>query len=122
MRRIDPLFVQCWTNLFITVLMGLVLSVKSLADGKKGKEKERFQWDWQLLLTALLIVIADACYFFCLKQEDALLSVVSLIRRGSVIVTFTLSVIIFKEKNIGRKAMDLAVLLSGMAILIYFST
>ncbi len=112
MRRIDPLFVQCWTNLFITVLMGLVLFVKSLADGKKGKEKERFQWDWQLLLTALLIVIADACYFFCLKQEDALLSVVSLIRRGSVIVTFTLSVIIFKEKNIGCTAMHPAGLLS----------
>lgn len=118
MQKVDPLFVQCWANLFITVLMGLVLLVKSIMD---GQERERFQWDWYLLLTAVLIVAADALYFFSLKEEGALLSVISLIRRGSVLVTFSLSAIVFKEKNIGSKVVDLSILLAGMALLIMFS-
>ena len=110
----DPVSVLCWSNLFITVLMGAVLLVKSL---REGAARVRFTPDWYLLLTAVLIVSADALYFWSLSGDGALLSVVSLIRRGAVIVTFTLSAILFKEGNIRSKAVDLAVMLLGMTIL-----
>lgn len=77
----------------------------------------KFTPDWYLLLTAVLIVCADALYFKALACDGAMLSVISLLRRGCVIITFTLSALIFKEHNIRSKAIDLAVLLCGMTIL-----
>ena len=111
----DPLFVQCWSNLFITILMGIVLFVKSL---KGSRKRERFHWDWYLPLTAAIIVAADALYFFALDCDGSLLAVISLLRRCSVIVTFILGAVIFKEDNIRRKAVDLLVLLAGMSFLL----
>lgn len=116
MFSLDPLFVQFWSNLFITILLGLVVLVKSLIDGPQ--KRERLRLDWILPLTALLIVMADAFYFFSLKQEGALLSVISLIRRGSTLVTFILAAIIFKEGNLKAKAADMLILLAGIALLV----
>lgn len=116
--RLEPLFVQAWSNMFISCLMGIVLLVKQLKD---GAERERFHWDWFLLVVAVTIVCADALYFLSLDQDGSMLSIISLIRRSSVIVTFALGAWIFKEKNIKAKALDLAILLVGMGFLLYGS-
>lgn len=115
----DPMFILCWSNLYVSVILGVIVLAKGMLSSK-GK-KERFHWDWFLLLAAALIIIADALYFTSLKQEGALLSIVSLIRRGSVIVTFTLGAAIFREGNLKAKAVDLAVMLLGIALLVYGS-
>ena len=118
MAQMEPMFVQCWSNLYIAILMGIVLLAKALKD---GAERDRFRWDWRLLATAAVIVVADAFYFFALKQEGAMLSVISLIRRFSVVITFVGSAIIFKENRIREKAVDLAVLMVGIVILVLAS-
>lgn len=112
--HLPPFFVQCWSTLFITVLMGTALGLRALVQRRRV---EPLRWDWYLLLAAALIVGADAAYFFALTQEGALLSVISLLRRGSVIVTFILSALIFKESNLRDKAAELALLLGGVTIL-----
>lgn len=112
--RMEPLFVQSWSNLFITIFMAIVLIVKGMKDGEK---RDRFQWDWMLAVTALLISAADACYFIALSCDGALLSVISLIRRFSVVVTFVLGALFFKEKQVGGKAVSLLTLMAGIAIL-----
>lgn len=116
--KLEPLFVQEWSNFFISCMMGVVLLVKQIRDGEK---RERFQWDWFLVVVAVTIVCADALYFLSLSQDGSLLSIISLIRRSSVIVTFALGAWIFKEKNIKAKALDLAILLVGMGFLLYGS-
>lgn len=115
----EPMFIQCWCNLFITGIMGLVLAVKLWKD---GPARERFRWDWTLVLVAMLIVFADALYFFSISMEGSLLSIISLLRRFSVIVTFSLGAVIFKEKNVKAKAIDLAVLLAGIGLLVLGSS
>lgn len=114
----DPLFVQSWTNLYITVILGLIIVIKQLADKKK---LEKFHWDWTLLLIAVLITLADALYFFALKQPDAMLGVISIIRRSSIIVSFVLGAFIFKEKMLKRKSLALVLMLGGV-ILTMFGT
>ncbi len=47
----------------------------------------------------------------------AMISVVSMIRRGSVIVSFLFAAIVFREKNLRSKAIDLALVLLGMVFL-----
>lgn len=116
---LEPLFVQSWTNLYITILLGLIILFKWLTD-KKGFQG--FHWDWMILLIAVLITISDCIYFFAIKQEGSLLSVISLIRRCSVIITFVLGAIIFKENNIRSKAAALGVLMAGIVLLMYGSS
>lgn len=115
----EPMFVQCWCNLFITVMMGIVLGIKLWKDGAR---RERFCWDWTLLLVAALIVVADALYFYSISLDGALLSVISLLRRCSVVVTFALGALLFREQNIKAKAFDLALLLAGMSLLLLGSS
>ena len=55
------------------------------------------------------------------KSYVALLAVISLMRRGSVIVSFTLGAIFFKERNIRSKALALCVLLVGLYLLLHGS-
>ena len=115
----EPLFLQSWGNFYITVLLVICVVVKALHDKEK---RERFKWDWMLVVIALFITGADMLYFFALKQEGALLSVISLIRRCSVVVTFVVGAMVFKEKKIREKAVDLAILMAGMGLLLYGSS
>ncbi len=115
----EPLFIQCWCNFYVTLMLAVCMLVKALID---KENRERFKWDWMLLVIAVFIVGADMLYFFALKQEGALLSVISLMRRCSVVVTFVLGAIVFKESRVKAKAVDLAILLAGMGLLLYGSS
>lgn len=111
----EPMFVQSWTNLFITVILAICVGIKALIDGEK---REKIRWDWMLLIVAVLITGADALYFFALKQPGALLSVISVVRRASVLVTFVLGAILFKEGNVKRKAFNMLLMAAGVALLL----
>ncbi len=132
MRDMSPGFVQSCSTLMIAALVGMVLAYeivmekrkarKAIAAGAEDKAAERkssmvFNWDWSIAIAALCITLSDMAYFHSLKDPEALLSIVSLMRRGCVIVTFTLGIFIFKEKNITRKAICLALMLTGMIIM-----
>ena len=56
--------------------------------------------------------------FFSLS--DAQISVLSLVRRSSIVLTFFIGGALFREKDIRRKAMALAAILAGVAILCIF--
>lgn len=116
--HLQPMFVQSWTNVYITVVLGILILLKYLRDnpGFQG-----FRWDWRLPLIAVLITISDAFYFYAVKDEGALLSVISMIRRSSVVITFIFGALLFKENHIKDKAVDLAVLLAGLALLLFAS-
>ena len=111
----DPLFLQSWCNFYITILLAICIVVKSLHD---KENREKFKWDWMLVVIAVFITGADMLYFFALKQDGALLSVISLMRRCSVVVTFVVGAIVFKEKNLKAKSLDLAILLAGIVCLV----
>ncbi len=117
MKGLQPLFVQSWANLYITLLIALCIAVMSLFSRTSLRKGFECRWDIMLLLTALLITGADMAYFFALKSDGALLSLISILRRGSVIVTFAAGAIVFKEKNLCRKTIDLAILLAGMVFM-----
>lgn len=113
-----PFFVQGWTNIYITAILGVVVLTRSLAARKNpSRALQPLRWDWTILLIAVFITGADMLYFFSLHADGALLSVISLIRRSSVIVTFALGAALFKEKNIAAKSAILALMLAGVVLL-----
>lgn len=117
MRGIQPASVQAWCGLYVALLYGVL----TLILWWPKRREDKFEWRWSILLISLFLSIADFCYFNALAQEGALLAVISLIRRGSVIVSFSLGAIFFKERNIRSKAFALCVLLVGLYFLLHGS-
>lgn len=118
MKELDPVFVQSRFNLYQFAIMSLICAVLWYP---ARKQTTPFHWSWAIPLISIFITAADFAYFHALSDPDAMISVVSLIRRGSVLISFACGILIFKEKNIKGKAVDLALVLSGM-ILIWFGS
>ena len=111
---LDKKMVLGWYSLYQALLMLLVLSLVWLPRRTIGTP---FQWRWSIPLISLFLCAADYCYMESLSQPDALISVVSMIRRGSVLVSFAIGALLLKEKNIRAKALDLALMLLSMFLL-----
>ena len=112
MTGMQPLFVQSWTNIYINILLAITILIRS-----RHGIREHFKWDWTLVIVGVLTTGADMLYFFSLKADGSLLSVISLIRRSSVIITFALGAALFKEKRIAQKAGVLLLMLVGVTVL-----
>ena len=124
MLQQPPVFVQGWCDLYITLILAVaVLVFRHLARRRKeGADAPLpLRPDWALLLIALFLTVSDFLYFYSLSCEGSLLSVVSMLRRSSVIVTFLGGAILFREGNLRAKAWEMVMLLAGMALLLYGS-
>ena len=104
MKQLPPLFVQSWFNVYQVGIMGTVLLIMK-----------------RIPMISIFISIADFAYFYSLSYPDSLIAVISMIRRGSVIVSFTAGALLFREKNLKSKAIDLVLILIGLALLCWGS-
>ncbi|MBO5942455.1 MAG: EamA family transporter [Bacteroidales bacterium] len=114
MKQLSPMFVQSWFNFYQMVIMAAICG---LLWYPRRKESTPFTWRWSIPLISLFICIADFAYFTSLNDPESMISVVSLVRRSSVIVSFACAALIFKERNLRAKAVDLALILIGMALI-----
>lgn len=110
---IDRMAVQSWYNIY---QMGWMLIMMLVLWWPRRKQSP-FRWDWCILNISLFLSMADFVYFYALSQPHAMISVVSMIRRGSVIVSFLFGALIFREHNLKTKAVDLLLVLLGMVFL-----
>ena len=111
---LDRMLVQSWYNIYQCALM---LCMLMLLWWPKHKETTPFHWAWSILGVSLFLSMADFLYFYSLSLPSAMISIVSMIRRGSVIVSFLFGAMFFHEKNLRAKAFDLALVLLGMLFL-----
>ncbi|NQY33321.1 MAG: hypothetical protein HRT56_09160 [Coraliomargarita sp.] len=77
----------------------------------------RFEWRWSIPLIGLLLLAADFAYFTAISHEDALISIISPIRRAAVVVSFAGAFLLHKENNFRPKALCIAVLLVGIILI-----
>lgn len=111
---LDRMVVQSWYNIYQLLMMGVVIALLWLP---KRAETTPFRWDWCIILISLFLSAADFVYFYSLSLEGAMISIVSMVRRGSVIVSFLCGAMFFREKNLKSKVVDLALVLIGMIFL-----
>ena len=111
---LDRMMVQSWYNIYQCFMM---LAMLMLLWWPKHKQTTPFHWDWAIIGVSLFLSTADFVYFYSLSLPDAMISIVSMVRRGSVIVSFLFGAMFFHEKNLKAKAFDLALVLMGMIFL-----
>lgn len=114
MKSLNPMFVQSWFNFYQMIIM---TAICGLLWYPKRHQSTPFRWRWSIPLISLFICIGDFAYFTSLSEADSMISVVSLVRRSSVIISFICGVVIFKERNIKAKLFDLILILLGMAFI-----
>ena len=115
---LDRMVVQSWYNIYQCLMMGTMLL---LLWYPKRKNTTPFHWHWAIVFISIFLSAADFVYFYALSLEDAMISIVSMIRRGSVIVSFLFGAMVFREKNLKSKAFDLLLILIGMVFLYWGS-
>lgn len=108
-----PTEVQAWYSLYQCVLMGLIMMI--LMPRHSG---DRFRWRWSIPCISLFLTTADLAYFYALSYSDSMIAIVSMVRRGSVVISFIYGVVVLREKNIKAKLIDLSVLLVSLLLLV----
>ncbi len=111
---LNRMLVQSWYNIYQCFMM---LAMLLLLWWPKHKETTPFRWHWSIIFVSLFLSTADFMYFYSLSLPEAMISIVSMIRRGSVVVSFLFGAAFFHEKNLRAKAVDLALVLLGMIFL-----
>lgn len=118
MKSMDVMTVQVWFTIYQLLMMAVILL---LLWYPRRKNSTPFVWKWNIIFISVFLVIADWIYFYALSFPDSMISIVSMIRRSNVLVTFTAGALFFHEKNLKNKAIDLFLVLLGM-IFIYLGT
>lgn len=111
-----PLQVQAWYSLYQCVVMGIVALVMLRTPTLRAKAG-RFEWRWSIPCIALFLTAADMAYFYALSLPGSMIAIVSMMRRGSVLVSFVYGVAVLHERGVRTKLIDLCILLLGLACL-----
>ncbi|NBQ57254.1 MAG: DMT family transporter [Opitutaceae bacterium] len=91
--------VQCWFSIYLALLF------LPLAVGWKFRwwQRQEFQWRGSIVLVSLMLLVADFLYFNALRDPEALVSMVSSLRRGGTLVAFAGGILLFGEVNARAK-------------------
>lgn len=111
---LNKMAVQGWYNIYQCIMMGMVLLIVWVPQRKRATA---LKWRWSIVFISIFLTVADFVYFYALTFPDAMISVVSMVRRGSVLVSFLCGALVFNEKHLRSKAVDLALVFLGMACL-----
>ncbi len=106
--------VQCWFSVYLSLLF------LPLAAGWKLRlwPRHEFHWRWSILVVSFALLLADFVYFDALRNPAALVSLVSSLRRGSVLVAFAGGLLLFGEVNSRQKLLAVLGVLAGIVLTI----
>lgn len=113
-----PTDVQAWYSLYQCIIMTATLLILRRCSPAMRRESRGFRWRWTIPFISVFLTVADLAYFYSLSIDGAMISVISMVRRGSVIVPFIYGVLVLHEKNVRAKAVDLGVLFLSLILLV----
>lgn len=108
----SPSTVQAWFSLD----MGLLL-LPAVVWQRAQKIRPAFHWHWAIPAIGLSLLAADILYFTAVSQTGAMISVISPVRRGAVIISLLIGIFGFKEKHFRAKAICVTGIICGVLML-----
>ena len=111
---LPPSTVQAWFSLYLAVVL-----LPFFILWKRGRwARSPFEWRWSIPLIGLSLLLADILYFTAVQDPDALIAVISPVRRLSVVISFYGGLWLFGERSrIKAKSWCLAGILLGVFLL-----
>ena len=114
LRHYAPMVVQSNFSMYLVVILGVVWA---FFWWPRRHQHTPFRWCWTIPAIGLLLAAADYCYFQALALPGSMIALLSVVRRGNVLISFSLGAFLFKEKNIQKKAFALAGIVVGIILI-----
>lgn len=116
--ELNPQTLQFWFCFYTILILLLILSITWFPYKNKRKE---FKFRWSIPMVGILLQAADYFYFKALQDPDALIMLLSAIKRSQIIIAVVIGGLVFKEKNKRQKLIPLAGVLTGVLLILMSS-
>ena len=113
--KLSPATVQAWFSIYLVAVM-LPLGLHWFF---RQRSNQPFEWRWTIPAIAITLLIADFLYFAAVSDPQALISIISPLRRTSVIIPFLFGILVLSEKSWQQKALCIALMLLGVVLVSY---
>ena len=106
--------VQFYFATGLVVLYGAVWAVRRAWWARE--DRSPFSWRWTIIATGVLLIASDFLYFHAVGLPGAPISVISLFRRCSTIVSFFIGGLLFRDLHLREKSVALVLVLAGAVL------
>ncbi len=110
--KIDASTVQAWFSIYLLVVLAPLL----IYWWRYQRDPAPFHFRWSIVWIAFALLVADFLYFTAIAQPEAMIAVISTLRRSSIIVSFVIGIVWLGEKNFWRKLACITCMLGGIAL------
>ena len=113
---LNPQTLQFWFCFYTIVILVIILSLTWFPNAAKRKA---FKWRWSIPAVGILLQTADYFYFKALQDPEALIMLLSAIKRSQILIAVIAGGILFKEKNKRKKLVPLFGILLGVFLILF---
>ena len=113
---LNPQTLQFWFSFYTILILLVILGITWFPNAEKRKA---FKWRWSIPLVGILLVIADYFYFRALQDPEALIMLLSAIKRSQILIAVVVGGLVFKEQNKRKKLVPLAGIMAGVFLILY---
>ena len=113
---LNPQTLQFWFCFYTVLILLIILTITWFPNADKRKA---FKWRWSIPLVGILLQIADYFYFKALQDPDALIMLLSAIKRSQILIAVVIGGVLFKEQNKRKKLVPLAGIMTGVFLILY---
>ena len=114
--KLNPQTLQFWFCFYTIIILLVILSITWFPYSVKRKA---FKWRWSIPAVGILLQTADYFYFKALQDPDALIMLLSAIKRSQIIIAVVIGGLLFKEKNKRKKLVPLFGILLGVFLILF---
>ena len=113
---LNPQTLQFWFCFYTILILIIILTITWFPYKEKRKA---FKFRWSIPAVGVLLQTADYFYFKALQDPDALIMLLSAIKRSQLIIAVVIGGILFKEKNKRAKLVPLTGIMIGVFLILY---
>lgn len=113
---LNPQTLQFWFCWYTILILLLILTIVWFP---KAEKRKAFTFRWTIIAVGVLLQTADYFYFKALQDPDALIMLLSAIKRSQLIIAVVIGGLLFKEKNKRKKLVPLAGIMIGVFLILY---
>lgn len=114
--NLNPQTLQFWFCLYTILILLIILTITWFPYTKKRKA---FKFRWSIIGVGILLQAADYFYFKALQDPEALIMLLSAIKRSQIIISVVVGGLVFKEKNKRQKLIPLIGIMIGVFLILY---
>lgn len=115
-QSLAPQTLQFWFCWYTVLILLVILTITWFP---KKEKRKAFKWRWTIPAVGILLQTADYFYFKALQDSEALIMLLSAIKRSQILIAVLIGGIVFKEKNKRKKLIPLIGILLGVALILY---